>query len=332
MKIDQLTYFLETARRESVGKAAKNLGLSPSAISTSISMLERELGCPLFVRERQRIHLTSAGRVLMDRATSIVRELDSLKSDIQSPTRLFEGSYKLACARVLAVDVVGETWAKFHAIHPKLSVELSTLRSIEVVAKAATGEIDLGICLDPRAHPDVSTRVIGKDRYRVAVRKAHPLTKRLAKRRATTTAATAATAAPATAAAAAATATATAAASAAALAKLTEYPACMPRAFDAIGAGYEAHPLLAALDIHPRVDLVYDSYDVVLHRLRHSDAWALLPTTLLRGHHRDELAFIDIGSHREADLTIAAVWPRRSELNPVLALFVKNLTESLRTR
>ena len=48
MKLDQLTYFLEAARHEHIGKAAKAVAISPSAISHSISALEKELGRPLF--------------------------------------------------------------------------------------------------------------------------------------------------------------------------------------------------------------------------------------------------------------------------------------------
>jgi DNA-binding transcriptional LysR family regulator len=294
MKIDQLVYFVEAARLESVGKAARSVGISPSAVSTSIALLERELGCALFVRDKQRIYLTARGKALMERASRILRDIDALKEEVQSPALVFEGHYQLACARVLARSTIGRAWAELHARHPKLSVQISTLRSVEIVAKAAVAEIDLGFCLDPTPHPDVDSRRVGTDRYRVAVRSGHPLASVPPKNVA---------------------------------ARLGDFPACMPRAVHGLG-GYQPHPMLARLDVLPRVDLVYDSYDVVLHRLRRSDAWALLPARLLE-QPGARLHFIEL-PRGEPPIVVAAVWPRRRPLNAVLSELVHAVADELK--
>ena len=72
MKLDQLTYFLEAARQEHIGKAARILAISPSAISHSIAALEEELGAPLFERKGKYIFLTNRGRRLMERAAELL--------------------------------------------------------------------------------------------------------------------------------------------------------------------------------------------------------------------------------------------------------------------
>ena len=48
MNFDQLRYFVETARFEHIGKAAKSVAISPSAISHAIANLEDELGLDPF--------------------------------------------------------------------------------------------------------------------------------------------------------------------------------------------------------------------------------------------------------------------------------------------
>jgi LysR family transcriptional activator of glutamate synthase operon len=58
MKIDQLIYFAETAKEEHIGRAAKILGISPSAISHSIASLEGELQLKLFQKKGKNIFLT----------------------------------------------------------------------------------------------------------------------------------------------------------------------------------------------------------------------------------------------------------------------------------
>jgi DNA-binding transcriptional LysR family regulator len=283
MTLDQLAYFLEAARRESVGRAARAVGVSPSAVSTSVRALEEELGCSLFAREKQRVYLTAEGRALMPRAAAILASVAGLRAELAGPERAYEGRYGIACVRVLAAEVVGIPWAELQAAHPRLSVELHTLRSVEIVAKAAAGEIDLGVCLDPAPHPEVVARPLCTTRYTIAVRRGHPLLRvaRSALPRA-----------------------------------LEAYPACMPRSFAGAGA-YEAHPGLARLGVRPRVDFAYDAYDVVFPRLRRSDAWALYPPALSEQERRD-IAFVSLPDG-EIPLVVVAVWPRRRPLNAALS-------------
>jgi DNA-binding transcriptional LysR family regulator len=289
MKLDQLSYFLEAARLESVGKAARTVGISPSAISTSVRALERELGCALFSRQKQRIYLTDQGKALVPRATAILGSVERLRADLGAPELAYEGRYTIACARVLAAEAVGQAWAELHAAHPRLSVELHTLRSVEIVSKAAAAEIDLGICLDPASHPEVESRNVGGGRYAVAVRRGHPL-QRVAR--------------------------------SAVVRALATFPACMPRSFGG-ARSYEAHPGLERLGVRPRVDLAYDSYDVVFPRLRRSDAWALFPAALA-ARPRKDIAFVAL-PHGEIPFVVAAVWPKRRPLSPALEVFVDML-------
>src|SRR5690349_3053642 len=107
MRLDQLAYFIAAARLESVGKAARAVGVSPSAISTSVRALERELGCALFARQKQRIYLTPQGRALMPRASSILASVERLGADLAGADLAYERSYTIACARVLAAGAVG---------------------------------------------------------------------------------------------------------------------------------------------------------------------------------------------------------------------------------
>ncbi|MBI3550063.1 MAG: LysR family transcriptional regulator [Elusimicrobia bacterium] len=78
-----LYYFYTIAKAGSISKARETLLLSQSAISTQLKLLEGALGCTLFDRRKQRLHLTEEGRFVLNYAESIFemgRELqDSLK-------------------------------------------------------------------------------------------------------------------------------------------------------------------------------------------------------------------------------------------------------------
>ena len=101
MKIDQLQYFLETANLEHIGKASKVLAISPSAISHSISSLERELGRDLFEKRGKRIYLTPHGKLLKERASELLMQVESIKEEVTDDKTTKEivsvGTLKGAC-------------------------------------------------------------------------------------------------------------------------------------------------------------------------------------------------------------------------------------------
>jgi LysR family transcriptional regulator, glycine cleavage system transcriptional activator len=76
-----LLAFEAAARHESFTHAAKELFLTESAISRQIATLESNLGVRLFVRSKQRVMLTRAGRLY---GTQVRRALENLDRDTLS--------------------------------------------------------------------------------------------------------------------------------------------------------------------------------------------------------------------------------------------------------
>ncbi|RKT13482.1 DNA-binding transcriptional LysR family regulator [Paraburkholderia sp. RAU2J] len=73
--IGTLQAYEATARHESVTHAAKELSLTESAVSRQISTLESNLGVQLFVRVKQRLVLTRAGRLYSGQVRSALESL-----------------------------------------------------------------------------------------------------------------------------------------------------------------------------------------------------------------------------------------------------------------
>jgi LysR family glycine cleavage system transcriptional activator len=74
--LQYLLGFEAAARLESFSKAAEELGLSASAISHEMRLLEERLGQPLFIRQGRAIWLTDAGR---DYQRTVMQSLDQLE-------------------------------------------------------------------------------------------------------------------------------------------------------------------------------------------------------------------------------------------------------------
>jgi DNA-binding transcriptional LysR family regulator len=66
VEFSQLRIFQAVAQESSITRAAERLHRVPSNLSTRLKQLEEQLGVELFVRERQRLQLSPAGKVLLD--------------------------------------------------------------------------------------------------------------------------------------------------------------------------------------------------------------------------------------------------------------------------
>jgi DNA-binding transcriptional LysR family regulator len=77
VELRQLRYFVAVAQELHFGRAAKRLHLSGPALSQQVIALERELGVPLFTRDRRSVALTAAGHSLQEDAQQLLALADS---------------------------------------------------------------------------------------------------------------------------------------------------------------------------------------------------------------------------------------------------------------
>ena len=88
--------FYAVVKERSFQKAAESLNLTPSAISHTISSMEKELGFPLFVRSKQGVQLTGYGESLRPYILNVLQSEDSLQEAIAQMNGL-EGNRKDWC-------------------------------------------------------------------------------------------------------------------------------------------------------------------------------------------------------------------------------------------
>ncbi len=86
MELLQLQYFAESAETENFSKTAAKYLVPPSTVSASIKKLETELGCDLFDRGANTVHLNANGRAFFKMVHAALALLEEGKNELLPPT------------------------------------------------------------------------------------------------------------------------------------------------------------------------------------------------------------------------------------------------------
>jgi DNA-binding transcriptional LysR family regulator len=137
--------FAETVKRGSFAGAARELGLSASAVAKSVARLEADLGLRLFHRTTRRVTLTSEGRELYERCRRIVGEIEALRDDASGARAEPSGTLRLNAPLVLGRQVVVPALAALVRRYPKIALEAGfSDRYVDVVGEGLDAVLRIG--------------------------------------------------------------------------------------------------------------------------------------------------------------------------------------------
>src|SRR5579884_308584 len=142
--LDGVEVFLSVAHHRSFRKAAVELGVSPSAISQAIRVLETRVGAALFMRTTRSVGLTEAGERFFSRAKPAFEELVAASEAARGLGQRPAGLLRLSVPRAVVPILLEPLLASFCQAYPEVEVEIAA--SEELVDLAAEG-FDAGIRL-----------------------------------------------------------------------------------------------------------------------------------------------------------------------------------------
>jgi DNA-binding transcriptional LysR family regulator len=164
--LNALSAFLSVARKRSFAAAARELGVSTSALSQSVRQLESRLGVTLLTRTSRTVALTDAGQRLLENAGPAVEQaLESLKTVSARPGEV-TGRVRLSVPTAAVPLILARLLPAFAEHHPKVEVEVFVEnRFVNMVAEG----LDAGIRLSEAIERDmVQVRLTDPGRFVVA--------------------------------------------------------------------------------------------------------------------------------------------------------------------
>jgi DNA-binding transcriptional LysR family regulator len=122
--LPQLQTFLVAARRKSFSATARELGVSPAAVSQSVRQLEEQLRVVLFTRTTRSVALTDAGRRLLEGAGPALGQVLASMEEISAQPGEAVGRLKLTVPEIAVPFVLTPVLPAFRARHPRVEVEV----------------------------------------------------------------------------------------------------------------------------------------------------------------------------------------------------------------
>lgn len=132
--------------------AAERLHLTQSTVSARIRLLEEQLGCKLFIRNKAGTTLTASGRQFQKFAATLVRTVERARQEVGTP-RQFRASLTIG-ARVGLWDQLLVQWLSWMANElPDISVRAEIGFEDDLMFGLIEGRIDIGIMYAPQSRP-----------------------------------------------------------------------------------------------------------------------------------------------------------------------------------
>jgi DNA-binding transcriptional LysR family regulator len=145
----RLRVLVQVARQGSFSAAAESLGYTQPAVSRQIATLEAEVGTQLVRRVPQGAVLTDAGRLLVDRAETILVSLSSAEDELRQLSGLEGGRLRFASFASAAASVTPIAIACFRERYPAVELDIAMADPVESLPQLRSGELDLALSHDP---------------------------------------------------------------------------------------------------------------------------------------------------------------------------------------
>lgn len=150
-----LGFFSTLASSASLSAAARELGLTPAAVSKRLAQMEERAGVPLVNRTTRRMMLTPEGEVYLAHARRILDEIDTLGELLSGSRKHPAGLLRVNATLGFGRSHVGPAISRFVVRYPQVAVQLQ----LSVTPPPLTDDT-FDVCIRFGEPPD--TRVIAR--------------------------------------------------------------------------------------------------------------------------------------------------------------------------
>ncbi len=121
----EMTAFVRTVETGGFSAAARQIGLTPSALSKLVTRLEDRLGARLLQRTTRRLQLTAEGEAFYARAKPILAAMDEAEAEVTQAGASPRGLLRLHCGSTFGMHQLAPAIPRFLGRHPAVEIDIT---------------------------------------------------------------------------------------------------------------------------------------------------------------------------------------------------------------
>jgi DNA-binding transcriptional LysR family regulator len=174
MQIESLKVFCDLVESESFTRAAQINKVTQSAVSQTITTMERQFKALLVERSKKHFRMTREGEVVYQQSKQILQNFEALHSKIQEIQNVVSGNIRVASVYSLGLHELPPYIRRFMQQYPEVNVQLEYKHPSEVYEDVLSNVVDIGMLTCP--HPDRRLELVSlrKDRLVLICNPQHP--------------------------------------------------------------------------------------------------------------------------------------------------------------
>jgi DNA-binding transcriptional LysR family regulator len=180
MELRHLRYFQAVAEELSYSRAAERLRIAQPALSRAVQEIEAELGGPMLDRNRRRVSLTPAGKVLLREAAIVFERWEEAIRRVKRTAAGEEGELRLGYIGPPTQPFMGRLLSEYRRRFPRVAVHLEERTPERVWEMIAKGRLSAAFTRPVSATPasGLRTHLLRNERFGAVVPASHPLAAR----------------------------------------------------------------------------------------------------------------------------------------------------------
>ncbi len=177
MQIESLKMFCDLADTQSFTKAAQLNGVTQSAISQQMTMLERIFKSLLVERSKKQFRLTPEGQVLYDYGKQILQLHGSLDSKLLELKDVISGTIRVATIYSIGLHDLPPCIKKFMKSYPTMNIHVEYRSANQVYEDILSNAAELGLIAYPIRDSKLEIVPLRKEPLVLVCHPQHPFTK-----------------------------------------------------------------------------------------------------------------------------------------------------------
>lgn len=178
MQIESFRIFCDLAETKSFTKAARINEVTQSAVSQTMSSLERQFKSLLVERSKKNFRLTSEGEVVYDYAKRLLQSFEAIHNKMQQLKNIVSGDIRVATVYSIGLHDLPPYVKKFLQTYPTVNVHVEYRRTNQVYEDVIGNVVDLGLVAYPARDPKLEIVPLRKDPLVLICHPQHPFAKR----------------------------------------------------------------------------------------------------------------------------------------------------------